>query len=86
MFSALPGTPASYLTAPMTTALTIAVFSMILHAPQGNVDEAAVSPAVEAEVAAETTLASFQSATRLRKLHLVRPDLIPFPLAYDTYC
>jgi len=23
---------------------------------------------------------------RLRKLHLVRPDLIPYPLAYEVYC
>ena len=23
---------------------------------------------------------------RLRKLHLVRPDLIPYPVAYDIYC
>lgn len=23
---------------------------------------------------------------RLRKLHLVRPDLIPFPMAYEVYC
>jgi hypothetical protein len=23
---------------------------------------------------------------RLRKLHLVRPDLIPYPVAYDVYC
>jgi hypothetical protein len=23
---------------------------------------------------------------RLRKLHLVRPDLIPYPIFYDVYC
>ena len=23
---------------------------------------------------------------RLRKLHLVRPDLIPYPLTFDVYC
>jgi len=23
---------------------------------------------------------------RLRKLHLVRPDLIPYPLSYEIYC
>jgi hypothetical protein len=23
---------------------------------------------------------------RLRKLHLVRPDLIPYPIHYDIYC
>ena len=26
------------------------------------------------------------STVRLRKLHLVRPDLIPYPLAYSVYC
>ena len=25
-------------------------------------------------------------AARLRKLHLVRPDLIPYPIAYEIYC
>jgi len=23
---------------------------------------------------------------RLRKLHLVRPDLIPYPIRYEVYC
>jgi hypothetical protein len=23
---------------------------------------------------------------RLRKLHLVRPDLIPYPIAYEVFC
>jgi hypothetical protein len=23
---------------------------------------------------------------RLRKLHLVRPDLIPYPVSYEVYC
>jgi hypothetical protein len=23
---------------------------------------------------------------RLRKLHLVRPDLIPYPVCYEVYC
>ena len=23
---------------------------------------------------------------RLRKLHLVRPDLIPYPISYEVYC
>ena len=29
---------------------------------------------------------SARSVARLRKLHLVRPDLIPYPLAYEVYC
>lgn len=27
-----------------------------------------------------------RNVVRLRKLHLVRPDLIPYPLAYEIYC
>ena len=29
---------------------------------------------------------SARPEVRLRKLHLVRPDLIPYPIAYDVYC
>ncbi len=28
----------------------------------------------------------YHPEVRLRKLHLVRPDLIPYPLAYEVYC
>ncbi|MEA2736111.1 MAG: hypothetical protein QOE14_2562 [Humisphaera sp.] len=30
--------------------------------------------------------ASVRSEVRLRKLHLVRPDLIPYPIAYEVCC
>ena len=41
------------------------------------------SPAInpQGEVAAARNV-----EVRLRKLHLVRPDLIPYPLAYEVYC
>lgn len=28
----------------------------------------------------------FYPEVRLRKLHLVRPDLIPYPINYEIYC
>lgn len=28
----------------------------------------------------------YRPEVRLRKLHLVRPDLIPYPIAYEVYC
>jgi hypothetical protein len=31
-------------------------------------------------------VADMGNATRLRKLHLVRPDLIPYPMYIDVYC
>jgi hypothetical protein len=36
--------------------------------------------------AVNDNLASSRPEVRLRKLHLVRPDLIPYPLAYEVYC
>ena len=30
--------------------------------------------------------ATARGETRLRKLHLVRPDLIPYPIAFEVYC
>ena len=27
-----------------------------------------------------------ETALKLRKLHLVRPDLIPYPIAYEVVC
>ena len=28
----------------------------------------------------------FYPEVRLRKMHLVRPDLIPYPISFDVYC
>ena len=42
----------------------------------------AVSGTVESAIAAT----DFLRTAKLRKLHLVRPDLIPYPLAYEVYC
>jgi len=36
--------------------------------------------------AGENAMAGNYGEVRLRKLHLVRPDLIPYPIAYDVYC
>ena len=33
-----------------------------------------------------TPLAKLPPEVRLRKLHLVRPDLIQYPIAYEVYC
>ena len=47
----------------------------------------AVFPAVFPAVAAgDVASSNGPSAFRLRKLHLVRPDLIPYPLAFSVYC
>jgi hypothetical protein len=33
-----------------------------------------------------TSAADFLPQVRLRRLHLMRPDLIPYPIAYDAVC
>ena len=50
--------------------------------PGGPAAPAAAAPA--AVPAQEIT--SLRPEVRLRKLHLVRPDLIQYPLAYDVIC
>ena len=34
----------------------------------------------------ESPIARINPEVRLRKLHLVRPDLIPYPIMYEVYC
>lgn len=34
----------------------------------------------------ESPSAAVARQTRLRKLHLVRPDLIPYPIAFEVCC
>ena len=34
----------------------------------------------------QTPLAKLPPEVRLRKLHLVRPDLIQYPIDYEVYC
>jgi hypothetical protein len=34
----------------------------------------------------EDPSARLMPEVRMRKLHLVRPDLIPYPIAYEVYC
>jgi hypothetical protein len=41
---------------------------------------------VQAPVGGETPLAGMHPEVRLRKLHLVRPDLIPYPIAFEVCC
>jgi hypothetical protein len=61
--------------------LTLATLSACLVAP------ARPCPAVPTDdPAAQQELAGIRPEGRLRKLHLVRPDLIPYPIAYEVYC
>jgi hypothetical protein len=44
-----------------------------------------ISP-VPQPVRGELPSANIINEVRLRRLHLVRPDLIPYPMAYEVYC
>jgi hypothetical protein len=55
--------------------------AMIAAAPGTSRSDVSI-PASEAQ----TELAKAPYEVRLRKLHLVRPDLIPFPIFFEVYC
>jgi hypothetical protein len=46
----------------------------------------ATAPASPPAAESLETAALLRPQTRIRKLHLVRPDLIPYPLAYEVLC
>jgi len=60
--------------------LACALVTTLTAAPQG--------PAGTSDNNATTgpALSSLPPEVRLRKLHLVRPDLIPYPIAYEVVC
>ena len=46
----------------------------------------APAPASPAPTVGEQPTTGVPPEVRLRKLHLVRPDLIPYPIALEVYC
>ena len=62
--------------------LTLAAFAACGVSPAGH-----SAPATnDRQGPAGQELAGMRPEGRLRKLHLVRPDLIPYPIAYEVYC
>jgi hypothetical protein len=47
---------------------------------------AAPAPPATVPCALDGVASYYTPLVHLRKLHLVRPDLIPFPIEYDVYC
>ena len=76
----------------MNSAPRLAVRSLLMLATVAACLTSPASPsAAPSAPAAELTadqleLAGIRPEGRLRKLHLVRPDLIPYPIAYEVYC
>lgn len=70
----------------MSQSVTLAVLSIWLLVGSGTPSLPAPAPESVAPPAAPAEEAGVAAEAKLRKLHLVRPDLIPFPLSYDVYC
>ena len=67
-----------------TTRLALAA---LLLTAGGSLPGGPVAPAAAArEAVPAQEITSLRPEVRLRKLHLVRPDLIQYPLAYDVIC
>lgn len=60
----------------MTTAL---ILSVLLFAAPTEQSKGAASPS-QPEAQAN------DSNVRMRKLHIVRPELLQYPMAYEVYC
>jgi len=64
--------------------LAAAFAGMVLFTSQGG--PVAAPAADQRGLSDQGAVAGIRPETRLRKLHLVRPDLIPYPIAYEVYC
>jgi hypothetical protein len=65
----------------LTRAIAIAMLTTA-----GMIPTAHSSARTPSNLAAPGDSVTTRYEVRLRKLHLVRPDLIPYPIHYDVYC
>lgn len=57
----------------------ILIFAVMIPGPvESSIDRRSAAP--------EDASARLNREVRLRKLHLVRPDLIPYPISYEIHC
>ena len=66
----------------VTVILTVCLLTQAAS-PQAGHSDRSISPDPTILSSPEMPLAR---EVRLRKLHLVRPDLIPYPIAYEVCC
>ena len=78
---------AAYFSAAATAAVLVAVIAGADTTPAGSDDQVpAPAKATAPTCASPDAVTGIPPEVRLRKLHLVRPDLIPYPIAYEIYC
>ena len=68
----------------IASALLLAL--VLLVAPVRSQPVPALPPLPQETSIEDEALTRLPPEVRIRKLHLVRPDLIPYPIAYETYC
>jgi hypothetical protein len=71
--------------------LTIRILSIVLSVGAAVSVGASAKPAAVRNIPpaisnAPTSVTELPPEVRLRRLHLMRPDLIPYPLAYEVIC
>ena len=59
---------------------------LAIVSPGASVNAVRPEPAPAVQPAPADSVSALPPEVRLRKLHLVRPDLIPYPIAYEVYC
>jgi hypothetical protein len=69
----------------LTRAVAVATLTTAGMIPPAH-SSARTPAALSAPEGAPTGVEASRYEVRLRKLHLVRPDLIPYPIHYDVYC
>jgi len=70
----------------LPAATLLALFSVGSPTPAGTPAPVGPASAVAGPAGPQDAVGYMPPEVRLRKLHLVRPDLIPYPIAYDVYC
>ena len=80
-----PGSPAKGVLMKRGIGILSRAFAIAMLTSAGMIPPAPSSARTPADFPAPgDTVARHE--VRLRKLHLVRPDLIPYPIHYDVYC
>jgi len=70
----------------LPAATLLAFFTVGGSTPAATPAPVVPAPAGVVPAAPHDAVGYMPPEVRLRKLHLVRPDLIPYPIAYDVYC
>ncbi len=69
-----------------TTRICLTIALAMLSLTVAGSDRAFAAKKITAEGVPDIAATSPLHAARLRKLHLVRPDLINYPLSFDVVC